>query len=546
MKVALIVQARMGSSRLPGKVLMQAAGRSMLAHQIERLRTVRNANEIIVATTVEPADDAIAQACTEIGVACFRGSENDVLSRFVGAATQCKADVIVRLTADCPLIDPAVIESVIFCYLENPHERLYVSNTLERTFPRGMDTEVFSWALLDEAGWQATSTRDREHVTPYVIRNDHENIEQRNVTCSKNLSAYRFTLDYPKDLRQISRLLESSLPNFSLGTLMQYASSLGYASHDNDEQEAIAPPKLSNCNTAGNPVMHRFGLGTAQFGMFYGRFNRDGVPSRDTVSEMLCRAGAFGINGIDTAHLYGEAELVLGSCADALGSYSIVTKTPRFSDSRINPADALFLRETFLASLSNMGQTAVDGLLIHHAPNLLADGGDLLYNEMVRLKEEGYVKRIGVSAYTGEVVEAIQEKYALDLVQLPINVLDRRLIDSGSLSRIASKGTKIHARSAFLQGLLLADPAGLSQHFQPVRSQLEAFHAACKTNGVLPAHAALHFLLAIPDIGRIIVGIESIKQLNEVFSDFPAHVDMDFEPYRVDSLEILNPVLWVN
>lgn len=545
MKVVLIVQARMGSSRLPGKVLLTVAGRPMLAHQIDRLLKVRYADQIVIATSTEPADDAIVKFCEQIGISVFRGDENDVLSRFVGAAVKYEADVIGRLTADCPLIDPAVIDQVISSYFEDPHERVYVSNTFERTFPRGMDIEVFSRVLLFEAGLKATSKRDREHVTPFLIRNEQSDITQRNISCWKNLSAYRFTLDYQKDYTQISAILESDLPNFSLGTLMQRASTLGLDSHDNNEilSEKLIP---GYSRTTVRSLLSRFGLGTAQFGMFYGRFNRDGVPSRDAACEILSRGTDFGLSCIDTAHLYGESEAVLGSCTDALNSYAIFTKTPHFPNRNINGEDARLLRETFFSSLRLMGKKSIDGLLIHHAPNLLSEGGELLYRELVCIKEDGFVKNIGVSAYTGEIVEAIQHKFPLDFVQLPINLLDRRLIETGSLGRIVKSGTKIHARSAFMQGLLLTDPQALTAHFQPVRETLAAFHAASKSAGVTPAHAALHYLLAIPEIDKVIVGVESVGQLHEIFSNFPEKVDMNYDKFRVDSIEILNPILWKN
>jgi spore coat polysaccharide biosynthesis protein SpsF len=127
-----------------------------------------------------------------------------------------QANVIVRLTADCTLIDLVVIDQVIFCYCEDPDARVYVSNILNRTFPCGMDVEVFSSELLFEADRKATTEHDRGHVTPYLIRNDCADITQRNVECRKNWSAYRFTLNYLKDYEQISEILKSNLPVFPL------------------------------------------------------------------------------------------------------------------------------------------------------------------------------------------------------------------------------------------------------------------------------------------------------------------------------------------
>ena len=253
MKIVVIVQARMGSLRLPGKVLLPAMGRPMLAHQLDRLRNVKYANEIVIATSHAKTDDAIAEFSERNNVCFFRGEENDVLSRYMAAATQFQADVVVRITADCPLIDPAVIDQVIAAYCEDMGARTYVSNTLERSYPRGMDVEVFPVTLLQEVHRYAKTKYDREHVTPYLIRNDLNNIILRNIAYYRNISAFRFTLDYLKDYEQISGILHSKLPDFSLGTLMSRAKNLQLDWHDNAEQgqgqgqgqaQAWVPPQV--------------------------------------------------------------------------------------------------------------------------------------------------------------------------------------------------------------------------------------------------------------------------------------------------------------
>ncbi len=293
-------------------------------------------------------------------------------------------------------------------------------------------------------------------------------------------------------------------------------------------------------------MLSRFGLGTAQFGMKYGRFNRAGIPTLENSKLILKRASELGLSYVDTAHLYGESESVLGGCGDILSQFSIDTKTPRFTNGTIIKQDAILLRNAFENSLKNLRQNSLDGLLIHHAPNLLENGGEILYQEMANLKEAGLVKRIGVSAYDGEIVERIHEKFPLDFAQLPINLLDRRLIKNGSLSRLSSLGIKIHARSAFLQGLLLADPESIPPHFHSAKEKLRAFHSKAKLAGTKPAHAALHYLLRFNEIENIIVGVESLNQFNDLFAEFPKVIDMDFDEFEVNDIEILNPVLWVN
>lgn len=532
MKVVLVVQARMGSSRLPGKVLLPADARPLLGHQLERLRQVKNAQQVVVATSDEPADDVIAAFCASERVTVVRGSENDVLSRYVMAADQTAADVVVRLTADCPLLDPEIVDAVIAAYLASVTPRRYVSNTVERTYPRGMDVEVFSRAMLDEAHRNAVTNYDREHVTPFIRRMLAGTPGMSNVATTEALSKYRLTVDYPSDYENIKALLESKLPDFSLGTLMQRAAALQLDIRDFEW-------KCEHTNLRG-----RIGLGAAQFGMPYGRFNVQGQPSDSTLAAILGAASEFGLTSIDTAHLYGDSEAALGRCSAHLQSFDIVTKTPRFPDREITAQDAADLTAAFDTSLQRLGLPAVHGLLVHHAPNLLTPGAERLYEAMLELKRLGRIKHIGVSVYSGEIAEEINVRFPMDMVQLPMNVLDQRPLVSGALSRLAAAGIKVQVRSAFLQGLLLADPAKLGPYFEPARATLERFHAAARAAGVSQAHAALHFLLAFPEIDRVIVGVESIEQVEELFASFPAAPSIDYASMRIDVPNILNPALW--
>lgn len=168
MKIAALIQARMGSTRLPGKVLMGLNGKPVLWHVVDRLRRSVLLNQIIIATTTDPKDDAIQAFCQLEGVDFFRGSEDDVLDRYYRAATHFKADQIVRITSDCPLIDPVIVDSVIRKHLDSKAD--YSSNTLKRTFPRGLDVEVFSFLALARASREAKEISDREHVTPYFYK----------------------------------------------------------------------------------------------------------------------------------------------------------------------------------------------------------------------------------------------------------------------------------------------------------------------------------------------------------------------------------------
>lgn len=211
LRVVILVQARMGSTRLPGKVLKEVMGRPLLQYMIERLRKVPLANEIVIATTTDWQDLEIVDFCQREKVPLFRGSSEDVLNRFYLAAKAFQADVIVRVTSDCPLIDPKITDEVIQFYLKNYPKYDYVSNSHVRSFPIGMDTEVFSFKALQEADEQATLPEEREHVTPFIYRRPNH-FSCSVITHKPNLSHLRLTVDTIEDFELISKLLNELYP----------------------------------------------------------------------------------------------------------------------------------------------------------------------------------------------------------------------------------------------------------------------------------------------------------------------------------------------
>lgn len=196
----------MDSTRLPGKVLKKVVGKPLLELEIERLQRVKLKDEIIIAITCNPQDDPIVALCEKLKIPYYRGSENDVLSRYYEAAIEFKSDVIVRVTADCPLIDPDITNQVIQKYLESGKD--YVSNTLKRTFPRGLDTEVFSFQCLEKAFNETKRPSDREHVTPYIYKNP-DIFRCLGVESAVDRSRFRWTVDTMEDFNLIKTIYES-------------------------------------------------------------------------------------------------------------------------------------------------------------------------------------------------------------------------------------------------------------------------------------------------------------------------------------------------
>ncbi|MBI5258796.1 MAG: glycosyltransferase family protein [Burkholderiales bacterium] len=212
-RTVAVVQARMSSSRLPGKVLMSLGSRPLICFMLERVRRARTVDEIVLATSTDGSDDALAEAVSRAGFAVHRGSLDDVLARFAGAAVGRGADVVVRLTGDCPLIDPAIIDRVVSQLRANRLD--YVTNGEPATYPDGLDVEAFTFAALMRADAEARLPSEREHVTPY-LRLPQVGLRRGSVRGAVDLSALRWTVDHADDLAVVRALVDALGPERAL------------------------------------------------------------------------------------------------------------------------------------------------------------------------------------------------------------------------------------------------------------------------------------------------------------------------------------------
>ena len=216
MKIGIIIQARMGSTRLPGKVLSEIVGKPLIEHVVLRVKKSKYADQIIVAITNKKQDDRLVEFLKLLDVSIFRGSEEDVLDRYYQAAKKYHLDIIVRVTGDCPLIDLTVVDNTIQYFLHNDYD--YVSNTVKETFPDGLDVEVFSFECLEQSYNTAHLPSEREHVTPFT-RNHPEKFKIGNFKNNVDLSNLRWTVDEMDDLefdRAIYRELYHLNPFFDM------------------------------------------------------------------------------------------------------------------------------------------------------------------------------------------------------------------------------------------------------------------------------------------------------------------------------------------
>jgi len=223
--ICAIIQARMSSSRLPGKVLLEVNGRPLLSYMLERVSAAKSIHKVILATSIDQADDAVAAFCENEDILCYRGSLDDVLDRYYQAALMVGCETVVRLTGDCPLIDPEVIDTVVQRHCSGGYD--YTANTSPPegiTFPEGMDVEVFSFQALKRAWNEAKKPSDREHVTFYIVNNPRLFSVFR-YDREEDFSRYRLTVDYPEDFGVVKDILTkiySKNPKFSMKDIIAF------------------------------------------------------------------------------------------------------------------------------------------------------------------------------------------------------------------------------------------------------------------------------------------------------------------------------------
>jgi aryl-alcohol dehydrogenase-like predicted oxidoreductase len=291
--------------------------------------------------------------------------------------------------------------------------------------------------------------------------------------------------------------------------------------------------------------MTALGLGTAQLGAAYGISNRGGRPSEAEAAAILERALERGIRAIDTAPAYGEAEALLGRLLPAGADVRIVTKTAPVAGTEASAADCDEAQRSAERSLERLRRDRLDALLVHHGSELALPGGERLAEEVIDLRDAGIATRIGVSVYDREEIDVSRKLLPLDVVQFPLNVLDQRLLRDGTLAELREEGVELHARSAFLQGLLLMDPEQLPANLATGAEQLRRYHEARRRAGLTPIEAALGFLRATGAVDVALVGTNSVGELDECAEAMrAAPANLDYAPLALDDPNLIDPRQW--
>jgi aryl-alcohol dehydrogenase-like predicted oxidoreductase len=263
-------------------------------------------------------------------------------------------------------------------------------------------------------------------------------------------------------------------------------------------------------------MLSRLGLGTVQFGMHYGVSNRFGQPTEVEISAILDRAHGAGIGYLDTAIVYPNSEALIGRHLPDGSDLKIITKTAPIKRDKIERGDGAAIIDDLARSLDRLRVSRVHGLLIHYADDLRAPGWEHVVEAMAEVKARGWVSRVGASVYDEGQLVLIESRFTPDLIQGPFNVLDRRLVSSACFARLKASGTEMHARSVFLQGLLLMQPAAMPAYFEPIKPAMAALQETWTQQGRSPLAACLGFVMAHPQIDAAIVGVNSLAELDEI------------------------------
>jgi aryl-alcohol dehydrogenase-like predicted oxidoreductase len=288
----------------------------------------------------------------------------------------------------------------------------------------------------------------------------------------------------------------------------------------------------------------KLALGTVQFGIDYGINSSHNKVKINEVDDILNFALDSNIRLLDTAPAYGDSESIVGSASTS--DFNIVTKTRNFHKRSIEKEDVDALVTDLNQSLQFLNRKNIYGLLVHNADDLLKPGADKIFRKLITLKQEGFVSKIGVSVYTENQIQKIIERFDIDIIQLPFNILDCRLLTTGTLGKVCKKGIEVHARSVFLQGLLLMKKNSIPKKFNRWSNTWLLWNEWLKDNKITALDATLRYVISNPTIDKVLVGVNSKKQLQEIVTSSLGFLpNIPSELFTVDE-DLLNPSNWNN
>jgi spore coat polysaccharide biosynthesis protein SpsF len=541
--VRVILQARTTSSRLPAKSLLPVGGIPLAVLCARRLK--RTGADVVLATSDRSADDLLASTAAAAGVAVFRGSLADVLSRFVACARDlADDDVLVRMTADNPVPDADFIDDLLDAFIAQ--NVVYLgSRWPEDGLPYGLGGEVFTVGALRRAQERATPY-ESEHVTPRLAAGQSVGVlTGSDLGIDSDKASLRCTIDSLDDYLAMARVFAQT------GDPVQTDwRSIVQALADGTRNA------VTYCTASGERRTARIAVGTAQFGMDYGIANQTGCPSDDDIEAIIRIAAAAGATYLDTARAYGEAERRLGQLFQSgrLPGMGVVSKVaPLTSLPRTASASAVAsaVDASVFRSCHALRRHRIDVMMMHRFADTLRWKGAAL-GRLSELRNDDVVGDIGVSVYTpAEAIQCLADERVGHL-QIPFNLLDARWLSERFQAALRQRpSVTIHARSVFLQGLLINEPYIWPGWFQRSEEFVDTIRQLCVQLGRRsPVDLCMAYVRAWPWVSTLVLGAELPSQMEELatlatndpLSLREAAIVRD--AFRAVPARLLNPASW--
>jgi spore coat polysaccharide biosynthesis protein SpsF (cytidylyltransferase family)/aryl-alcohol dehydrogenase-like predicted oxidoreductase len=549
MNATIVMQARSTSTRLPGKALLPIGGYPCAL--LAGLRARNLGQRFIFATSDQPSDDALSAHFAAQRIPVFRGPLDDVLGRFVGATAHLPDEShLVRLTADNVLPDGSLIEELGRAFSERRVQYLSIESPQSR-LPYGVAAEVFSVATMRKAHARATSSHDREHVTPWIRRNYTTAVFQPRALANADFSHLRCTIDDEEDYERICHLFVDVQEPIKAG----WFHLVGKLQRQSGEPTFRVPYRV--VQGRGHSEM---ALGTAQIGMDYGLTNSSGKPAHALAIKMIRHAGAHGVTALDTARDYGNAELVIGEALTGAwrSSTQVVTKLSCMDSLTAGSDDgdaSAAVEESVGKSCVALGTSGLQTVLLHRADHYHAWYG-AVWKTLIRMRAEARVERVGVSVYEPQDAIRLLADPDVQHLQIPMNVLDWRWKSADFQMALRNRpDVLVHARSALLQGLLTRSGESLLRLagfdcYDGRRAIRELQALASRFGRESVVDLCLAYVRSQPWVHGVVVGCDNLEQLNENLRLFcRPHLSAE----ECEELEwslpraprgVLNPSLW--
>ncbi len=544
MKIRIVIQCRLSSSRLPAKALLSIAG--LPAVVLCAKRATNSGIDVLVATSTDITDDYLVNVLHKYNIPVIRGALDDVLARYILAIQDmANSDVIVRLTADNMFPDGKFIEELVDD-LRKSNLKYLGTESPEDGLAYGLSAEAFLVESLREAAQKTTAFYDRENVTCWLKRNFRQKLFKPTLL-TYNLSHLRCTLDTFDDYVRINEVFkEVNDPiNISYVELCEKLSCVKNTPH-------YRIPFRCRDNKAKSIMS----LGTVQLGMTYGRTNITGKPSKDEALRIIKTSIDHGITLFDTARSYGDSEKIIGHALQGgiANQVDVVTKLmlPASDKGQTQEIiDALVERSVF-RSCRELRMQQLYAVLLHRWEHYSLRNG-MIWQKLISLKQEGFIKKLGVSVYDpSQAIEALTNKH-VSIIQIPYHILDRRWEKSEFVAQLPYRhDVEVHVRSAFLQGILCANekywPA--IKNFDNIQCIKKITTLKNTFNRKNNADLCLAYLRTKPWITTIILGVETLQQLHENMRLFNLTQLSCEQANYIESFfsniteELLNPSLW--